>query len=79
MTEELFIKELADILEVEPETVTMESDFRESADFWSSLTGFAILVFLEERCGVTLDVETFLKLNTVGDLYAIVTASKEKP
>ena len=79
MTEELFIKELADILEVEPETVTMESDSRESADFWSSLTGFAILVFLEERCGVTLDVETFLTLNTVGELYAVVPTSKEAP
>lgn len=76
MTEELFIKEIADILETDPEGIAMDSDFRESADFWSSLTGFAILVFLEERCKITLEVEEFLTMKTVGDLYSIIATSE---
>lgn len=64
-----FIEELAEILEAEPTTLTLDSDFRESADYWSSLTGFSILIFMQDRCGVNVSVDDFLEMHTIGDLY----------
>ena len=61
MTEKQFIEEIAEIIEAEDASkLSMESNFRESADFWSSLTGFSILIFMQDRCGVNIDV-TFWK------------------
>ena len=71
MTKDVFLAEIASILEVEPDEISMDSDFRESADFWSSLTGFALIVFIEENFGKNVDVETFLTLTTVKDLYTV--------
>jgi acyl carrier protein len=65
-----FINEIADIIEVDPQTLSLESDFREEADFWSSLVGFALLTFLEDRCGAVLSIEEFLESRTIGDLYS---------
>ena len=49
MTDKQFIEEIAEIIEADPATLTLDSDFRESADYWSSLTGFSILIFLQDR------------------------------
>ena len=64
-----FIEEIAEIIEADPTTLTLDSDFRESADYWSSLTGFSILIFMQDRCGVKVSVDDFLEMNTIGDLY----------
>ncbi|EHL65515.1 hypothetical protein [Cloacibacillus evryensis] len=77
MTEKQFIEEIAEIIEAEDASkLSMESNFRESADFWSSLTGFSILIFMQDRCGVNIDVDDFLEMNTIKDLFE--TISKEK-
>jgi acyl carrier protein len=65
-----FINEIADIIEADPQTLSIESDFRESADFWSSLVGFALLTFLEEQCGAALSIDEFIESKTIGDLYS---------
>jgi acyl carrier protein len=65
-----FVSEIADIVEADPETLSLESDFRESADFWSSLVGFALLTFLEDQYGCVLSIDEFLECKTIGDLYA---------
>ncbi|MCQ4764175.1 acyl carrier protein [Cloacibacillus evryensis] len=70
MNEKQFIEEIAEIIETDASELTMESDFRESADFWSSLTGFSILIFMQDRCGVNIPVDDFLNMNTVADLYS---------
>ena len=70
MNENQFIEEIAEIIETDASELTMESDFRESADFWSSLTGFSILIFMQDRCGVNISVDDFLNMNTVADLYS---------
>lgn len=64
-----FIEEIAEIIEADPTTLTLDSDFRESADYWSSLTGFSILIFMQDRCGVKVSVDDFLEMYTIGDLY----------
>lgn len=62
---------VADILCLEPEEVTMELDFRTVED-WSSLMGFGLLVMMEQDYGVKISVPEFLKIATVGELYAKV-------
>ena len=69
MNEKQFIEEIAEIIEADASGLIMNSDFRESADFWSSLTGFSILIFMQDRCGVNISVDDFLRMNTVADLY----------
>ena len=69
MSTSQFIDEVADIIEADPAVLSLESDFRESADFWSSLVGFALLTFLEDQHGAVLSVDEFIACNTIGDLY----------
>ncbi|WP_346689508.1 phosphopantetheine-binding protein [uncultured Cloacibacillus sp.] len=71
-----FIEEIAEIIEADPTTLTLDSDFRESADYWSSLTGFSILIFMQDRCGVKVSVDDFLEMSTIGDLYKKAAATK---
>ena len=68
-----FVEEIAEIIEADPTTLTLDSDFRESADYWSSLTGFSILIFMQDRIGVKVSVDDFLEMNTIGDLYKAAT------
>ena len=70
MTPQQFIAEVADIIEADPKKLSMESSFREEADFWSSLVGFALLTFLEDQCEARLSVDEFIACVTVGDLYS---------
>jgi len=69
MNEREFIDEVAEIIEAAPESLSLASNFREEADFWSSLVGFALLTFIEERCGMVLSVDDFIACATIGDLY----------
>ncbi|MDR1378931.1 MAG: acyl carrier protein [Synergistaceae bacterium] len=68
-----FINEIADIIEADPRTLSLESNFRESADFWSSLVAFTLLTFLEDQYGATLSVEELIECQTLGDLYSKVS------
>lgn len=72
LEEKQFIAEVAEIIEANPALLTMDSDFRSAADYWSSLTGFGILVFMQDRFNIEIDVDDFLKLNTIGELYSLI-------
>ena len=47
------------------------TEFR-SLPGWCSLQAFGILVYLENDCGLRLDISSFGRLNTVGELYAAI-------
>ena len=66
---EQFIELVAEVFEVEPEEVSMESDFRKDLPDFTSLVGFSLIVMMEDEYGVRVPVEDFLKCKTVGDLY----------
>ena len=68
--ERQFIAEVAEVIEAAPKVLSLESDFREAADFWSSLVGFALLTFMEERYGAALSVDDFIACQTIEDLYS---------
>ena len=67
-----FIENIAEILEVEPEKVSMDSKFRDDFPEWDSMKGFAIICLLEDEYETQLDVKKFLECNTLNDLYELV-------
>lgn len=66
---EKFLELAAEIFEVEPEDITMDTVFREEIEDFCSLMGFSLIVMMEDEYGVKVSVEEFLKCETVGDLY----------
>lgn len=66
---EKFLELTAEIFEVEPEDITMDTVFREEIEDFCSLMGFSLIVMMEDEYGAKVSVEEFLKCETVGDLY----------
>ena len=66
---EHFLELAAEIFEVEPDEITMDTVFREEIEDFSSLMGFSLIVMMEDEYGVKVPVEEFLECRTVGDLY----------
>jgi len=64
---EVFCARIADILETD--SVSPDTDFR-ALPGWCSLQAFGLLVYLENDCGLSLDISSFGRFATVGDLYA---------
>lgn len=65
---EKFLELVAEIFEVEPDEITMDTVFRDLEDF-SSLVGFSLIVMMEEEYGSTVSVDEFMECKTIGDLY----------
>ena len=66
---ENFIQQVAEVFEVEPNEITMDTVFREELGEFSSLIGFSLLVMMEDEYNVRVPVNEFLGCKTVGDLY----------
>lgn len=64
-----FIELVAEVFEVEPEEINMDTVFREEIEGFSSLVGFSLIVMMEDEYGVRVPVDEFLECKTVGDLY----------
>lgn len=70
---EKFLELMAEVYDVDVETITPESDIRKIEGF-SSLIGFSIIVTIEDEYDVTITVPEFLECNTIADLYARIQA-----
>ena len=66
---EEFLELAAEVFEVEPEDISMDTVFREEIEEFSSLVGFSLIVMMEDEYGVRVPVDEFLECKTVGDLY----------
>ena len=66
---ERFLELVAEVFEVEPEDISMDTVFREEIDGFSSLVGFSLIVMMEDEYGVRIPVPEFLECKTIGDLY----------
>ena len=47
------------------------------ADGWSSMTGFALIVFMEDTFAVSIDPDVFSEMNTLQELYSLVESSEK--
>jgi len=66
---EEFLGKMAEILDVGKEEINDSTWFR-NLDSWGSMAGFSILIVMEEDYGTKISVEEFLKMNTLGEIYA---------
>lgn len=64
-----FIDLIAEILEVESSTISLNTDFRNDIEDWDSMKGFSIICMIEDEYGVQISVPDFLNCITIGDLY----------
>ncbi|MDR2162843.1 MAG: acyl carrier protein [Clostridiales Family XIII bacterium] len=71
MEEKLLIS-LADILEVDEDAVTLDTEFKTDAFDWDSLKGYATLVTIEDEFGVTVSVDDFIAAKTPRDLLSLI-------
>lgn len=63
-----FLDLVAEIFEIEPEEITMDTVFRDLEDF-SSMVGFSLIIMMEDEYGAKVSVDEFMECNTIGDLY----------
>ena len=66
---EKFLELVAEVFEVEPDEISMDTVFREEIEGFSSLVGFSLIVMMEDEYGVRVPVNEFLECKTIGDLY----------
>lgn len=67
-----FLEKVAEVLEVP--AVQPGDDFR-AVPMWGSLTGFALVVMIEQRYGKRLTAADFAPLRTVADLASAAGVS----
>ncbi len=66
-----FIQFIAEILEVEPGTLTLEST-QEEIETWDSLMQLRLVGEVETRYGITIPMEEISDIKTIGDFYRFV-------
>lgn len=70
--EKNFIGNIAEILEVEPEKLSMDTEFKTDEFEWDSLKGYAMIVMMEEEFNADVSVKEFIEVKTVGDLFKYI-------
>lgn len=66
---EKFLELMAEAMEIEDYEISLETEFREAIDDFSSLVGFAMIVEIEDEYGIKITTEEFIEAKTFGDLY----------
>lgn len=61
--------------EIEPNSLTLETDFREIEE-WSSLNALLIVAMVDTEYDVTLTGDDIIKAKTIGDVYNTVQSKK---
>ncbi len=66
-----FIQFIAEILEVEPGTLTLDST-QEEIETWDSLMQLRLVGEVETRYGITIPMDEISDIKTIGDFYRFV-------
>jgi len=75
MTEQEFLQNMDELFEVPAGTLKIPDKFRD-LDNWDSLKLLTLIALLDEKYGVTLDLERFTSSKTLADIFAIIEAAK---
>ena len=62
--------------EIEPNSLTLETEFREIEE-WSSLNALLIVAMVDTEYGITLTGDDIVKSKTVGDIYKVVQSNEQ--
>ena len=74
MSEESFLADIQEILELDELEMHIKDDFR-TYDEWDSLTFLALVTHMRDEYGVELDIDTFNKITCWEDLYRLTAAN----
>jgi acyl carrier protein len=77
MNKKEFMSELEIILDVDEDTLT-GSEFLEELEDWDSLAVVSFIGMVDEKLGITLEVEKIVACQTIDHLVAIVSDYLEK-
>ena len=72
LKEKEFLGKMAEILETESDSISLDTNFRNDIEDWDSMKGFSIILMLEDDYGVFFEVHDFMKCKTIGELFARV-------
>lgn len=72
---EQFLEIMADILEVEPETLGRDTCFREIVDF-DSLCALSTIAAVDDIFSYTLTAEQLERVTTLGELFDSVASNR---
>lgn len=71
MDEKTFLQTVADILEAEVESVSLEANLDDLG--WDSLSNISFIAEVDEKAGLTIDADQLAEAELVSDLYALVS------
>lgn len=81
MSDDALLRAIADVigdrLMVDPETITRETT-AEDVDGWDSVSHTLIIMEVERRLGIALDLDKIFELRNVGDLVDLVARAGDK-
>ena len=72
MTSEEFLNELAEVLLVEPGTLTPSTELA-SLETWDSVAYLSVMVMIDDKLGVAMPGEVLNEAKTVGDIVGFVS------
>lgn len=70
-----FLDNIKDVLGIDDREISMDDEFR-SFDEWSSLAFLSLIAMLEDEYDIKVDVNRFMMLETVGDVWAELQAAR---
>ena len=73
MDNQVFMEDLAAVLEVEPEE--LQADFPFTRDNWNSLAIVSTIVLIDEQFGVAVEGEKLRECTSVGGLLELIQAA----
>ena len=74
---DLFIQNIADQFDDEPEGLTLQTSFRDIAG-WSSIVALSVMAMCDEEYDVILSASEMENSNTIADIYYIVESRKKE-
>jgi acyl carrier protein len=76
MTKKDFTREFAEVLNVDPERLTPETEMN-SLEGWDSVTYLAAMVLIDEKLSVKIRPDVFSRAQTFSDILAAVGSALE--
>jgi acyl carrier protein len=73
--ESKFLELIAEVLELENLSISMEDKFRDY-DEWDSLARLSLIAMIDDEYNIVIEDEVFKNLLTLGDLYQEIQSRK---
>ena len=73
MTKEEFVQEIMEILEIEDASLVQDTTVFREMDEWDSLAALSTISMIDDEFGVTINNKDLRSVETLGELYDMVT------